>query len=156
MYCPSCGKAVKKGVTYCTRCGARADGSREYAAGKLSESSFITLVAGLMGIPIAGLGVVIGLMSAMKEMGFSKELIIVFMSLGFLLLLAAEAVFIWLLVQNRAGRADKEMGDNAGLKGVETRELGAAQMRELSEPVPSVTESATRPFEAIPRESKMR
>ena len=155
MYCASCGKAAKKGVTYCTRCGARADGSTEHAASKLTEASFITLVAGLMGIPIAGLGVVIGLMSVMKEMGFSKELIIVFASLGFLLLLAAEAVFIWLLVQNRAGRADKENGVNAGLKGVETRELGEAQVRALPEPMPSVTESATRPFEAIPRESKM-
>ncbi|HEV7904695.1 MAG TPA: zinc ribbon domain-containing protein [Pyrinomonadaceae bacterium] len=154
MYCASCGKAVKKGVTYCTRCGARADGGTEHAASKLSESSFITLVAGLMGIPIAGLGVVIGLMSVMKEMGFSKELIIVFMSLGFLLLLAAEAVFIWLLVQNRA-RADKEKGSSAGLKGVETKELGAAQVRALSEPMPSVTEGATRPFEAIPHESKL-
>jgi hypothetical protein len=93
-------------------------------------------------------------MSVMKEMGFSKELIIVFASLGFLLLLAAEAVFIWLLVQNRA-RADKETGNDAELKAVETKELGAAQPRELSEPMPSVTESATRPFEAIPRESKM-
>lgn len=154
MYCPSCGKAVKKGVSYCTRCGARADGSTEHAASKLSESSFIILVAGLIGIPIAGLGVVIGLMSVMKEMGFSKELIIVFMSLGFLLLLAAEAVFIWLLVQNRA-RADKEKATNAELKRVETKELGAAQVRALSDPMPSVTESATCPFEAIPRESKM-
>ena len=88
-------------------------------------------------------------------MGFSKEVILVFMSLGFLLLLAAEAVFIWLLVQNRAGRTDKETGDNAELKGVETKELGAAQVRALSEPMPSVTESETRPFEAVPRGSKM-
>jgi hypothetical protein len=154
MYCPSCGKAVKRGVSYCTRCGARADGATEPAAGKLSESSFITLVAGLLGIPIAGLGVVIGLMSVMKEMGFSKELIIVFMSLGFLLLLAAEVVFIWLLLQNRT-RTGKDTGDNISLKKVELKELNEAQVRALSEPVPSVTESATRPFEAIPRESKM-
>lgn len=108
-----------------------------------------------MGIPIAGLGIIIGLMSVMKEMGFSKELIIAFSSLSFLLLLAAEAVFIWLLLQNRT-RTDKETRNNAQLKDVEIKELGEAQVRELSEPIPSVTENTTRSFEAINLKPKMR
>lgn len=155
MHCSSCGEAVNQDVSYCTRCGARTNDATGYAASKLSESSFNLLVAGILGIPIAGLGIVIGLMSVMKEMGFSKELIIAFMSLGFLLLLAAEAVFIWLLLQNRT-RADKETGNNAQLREVEINKLGEAQVRELSEPIPSVAENTTRSFEAIHREPKMR
>jgi hypothetical protein len=154
MFCAACGKSVKQGVTYCTRCGARADGSPGHAASKLSEASFNTLIAGMMGIPIAGLGIVIGLMSVMKELGFGLPLIIVFTSVSFLLLLSAETVFILLLLQNRA-RADRESAADARLPKAEPRELAEAQPLELPDPLPSVTEEPTRAFAPIPRDPNL-
>jgi len=154
MYCSSCGEGIKQGVIFCTRCGTRANGVTDHAVGKLSESSFNTLVGGMMGIPIAGLGIMIGLIAVMKETGFSKGLMIVFTALSFLLLVAAEAVFIWLLLHNRA-RTVQEGGDQAQLKKVETKELGEAKVWELAQPMTSVTENTTRAFEPIPRESKI-
>jgi len=133
-------------VTYCTRCGARAAVTTE--PGRLPESSFNILIAGILGIPIAGVGVAIGLMSVMKEMGFTKVWIIAFVSLCFLLLVAAETVFVWLLLQNRA-RKDTATSTDAELNGAATKQLGEA--KEVAQPLGSVTESATRPFEPVPR-----
>ncbi len=145
MYCSSCGAAVIKDLNYCKHCGAKLSGAKERGAGKLSEDSFIFLIACIIGIPIAGLGIVIGLMEVMKkEIGFSNELILVFTSLSFLLLLAAESVFIWLLL-NRT-RAVKETGDKAGSKKV--------TIKELAEPAPSVTENTTAFIEPLHSESK--
>lgn len=156
MFCSSCGKAVIQNASYCNHCGSRANGAKEPAAGKLSESSLNVLLGGILGIPIAGLGIIIGLMSVMrKEMGFSNGLIIAFTSLSFLLMLAAEAAFIYMLWQYRA-KTVKETRDNAQFKEVETKELGDARVRELPEPVPSVTEYTTRSFEPIHREQKTR
>jgi hypothetical protein len=66
------------------------------------------LVAGILGIPIAGLGVVIGLMSVMKEMGFRTELIIAFTSLSFLLFLAAETVLVAAAKPQKDGRTNQQ------------------------------------------------
>lgn len=155
MYCSSCGKAVNQGLSYCNHCGARANDAKEPTANKLSESSFNLLLAGILGIPIAGFGVIIGLMSVMKEIGFSSALIIAFTFLSFLPLLAAEATFIWSLVQNRT-RPFKETGDDAQLKEAVIKGLGSAQVRELSEPIQSVTEHTTRSFEPRHREPNTR
>ena len=150
MYCSSCGQAVNQGLSYCKHCGAKVSGTKERDASNLSEESRNFLLAGILGIPIAGVGVIIGLMSVMKQIGFSNELIIVFTSLGFLLLLIAEVVFIWSLLQNRT-RTVKETSDNIQLKEVEMKRFNEAQVRELSEPIPSVTENTTRSFEPIHR-----
>src|SRR4030095_15959889 len=99
MHCSSCGKAVVQALSYCNHCGARVGGTKEHDTGKLSESSLNVLLAGILGIPIAGLGIMIGLMMVMKkELGFGNEVIIAFTLLSFLLLLAAEGVFVWMLI----------------------------------------------------------
>lgn len=146
VHCSSCGNAIDTSVIYCTRCGAKATATTE--SGRLPESSFNILIAGILGIPIAGVGVAIGLLSVMKEVGFTKFWIIAFVSLCFLLLLAAETVFIWLLVQNRA-RKDTATSIEPQLEGAATKQLGEA--KEVAQPLGSVTEGATRPFEPVPR-----
>lgn len=148
MYCSSCGKDVIQGVSYCNQCGARVSSANERDTTRLSESSFNTLLAGVMGIPIAGLGIIIGLMSVMKkELGFSKTLIVTFTCLSFLLLLIAEAIFVWLLWSHR--RTVHATDDKDQLKVAQTKELGEAPAREFAEPVVSVTENTTRTFEPV-------
>lgn len=154
MHCSSCGQAIVEGLSYCKHCGARVDGAKEHNPIKLPEASLNVILGGILGIPIAGLGIVIGLMSVMKkELGFSNSVIIIVTFLSFLLLLAAEAALIWLLLQTRT-RTVRETGDGSQLTEVVTKELGEAQVRELYEPVPSVTENTTRPFEPVHREPK--
>lgn len=124
-------------------------------ANKLSEASLNFLLVGILGIPIAGIGVIIGLMSVMKnELGFSTELIITFVRLSFLMLLAAESVFIWLLISRT--RAAKKSGENARPEESVAQGLGQAPARELSEPAHSVTENTTRNLEPVYHESKTR
>jgi hypothetical protein len=159
MYCSKCGELVLQGLNYCKNCGAKVNGAKADDTGKLSESSFNLLVAAVMSIPIAGLGIIIGLMSVMKkELGFSSELIVIFVLASFLLLLVSEAVLIWLLLQRT--RTVKETGDSSRLKDdaqlpeVVIKGLNAAKTRELGEPVPTVIENTTRSLEPVMRESK--
>jgi hypothetical protein len=161
MYCSTCGTAVIKGLNYCKNCGARIGGAKPDEADKLSESSFNLLVAAILSIPIAGLGIIIGLMSVMKEkLGFSNELIIPFIAGAFLLLIVSETALIWLLIQRtkmvkKAGD-DSSSKNNAQLQEVVIKGLNAAKTRELIEPIPTVTESTTRSLEPVAREPKTR
>ena len=158
MFCSNCGKVVGKGLNYCKNCGAKVSDTKSGDIGKLSEASFNTLIAGIMVMPIAGIGIIIGSMSFMKNTGFTNESIIACALISFALLVAAEATFIWLLWSRT--RTIKETVDNfylkenAKLKLIAAKELGAAQMREFVQPIPSVTEHTTRPLETMRREPK--
>jgi len=161
MYCSGCGTAIIPGLNYCKNCGARVSGAKKDNAGKLSESSFNLLVAAVLAIPIAGLGIIIGLMSVMKkELGFSSELIITFVSLSFLLLLISEAALVWLLIQRTKkvieNGENEPLRENAQLNEVMIKGLNPAKTRELAEPIPSVIDDTTRSLELNPLETKKR
>jgi len=158
MFCSKCGQFIGEGLNFCKSCGAKVSDAKSGDVGKLSESAFITLVSGIIAIPIAGLGVVIGLMSVMKESGFSSDAIFISMLISFALLLAAEVTFIWLL-WSRTRTVKETVGDtnfkeNAQINSAAAKELGAAQTRDFVEPISSITEHETRPLETIRRESK--
>jgi hypothetical protein len=128
-------------------------GAMERESSRLSEASLNLLLGGILGLPITGLGIIIGLMSVMKkEMGFNNELIIAFTLMSFVLRLAAEGAFIWLLVHR--ARAFRETGGNASLKEGVIKSLHTAQVRELSEPPSSITENTTRSFEPLEHEPR--
>lgn len=159
MYCSTCGAAVLQGLNYCKNCGARIGGAKQEETGKLSEASFNLLVAAILSIPIAGLGIIIGLMSVMKEkLGFNNELIIAFVGGAFLLLVVSETALIWLMLQRAkiVQKTDDEARpkDNAQLPDVVIKGLDAAKTRDLVKPMPTVVEHTTRSLEPIARESK--
>jgi hypothetical protein len=159
MYCSTCGEAVIQGLNYCKNCGARVNGAKVDEADKLSESSFNLLVTAVLSIPIAGLGIIIGLMSVMKDkLGFSNELIGAVVAGAFLLLFTSETALIWLLIQRtkivRKTDDNSRLKDSAQLPEVVIKGLDAAKTRELAEPIPSVIENTTRSLEPVAREAK--
>src|SRR5882724_1195797 len=96
MYCSSCGSAVTPGLSYCNRCGSELTAKK--AAPKNTTQLSESLVWAIVGVSVGGLALIIGLMAVMKnELHFDNQLIVLISLLSFLLLLAAETVFIWLL-----------------------------------------------------------
>lgn len=153
MYCSSCGGAVTPGRSYCNHCGAKLGGANTDAAAGQAQLSQDSLVWAIVSVFVVGMGTTIGLMAMLKQLlGLGQGIIIAFGLLGFALMIAVESVFIYMLLSRRRGA--KEAGDRQEAKGQTTRELDAAQTRALPEPVPSVTEQATRAFEPAYTERK--
>jgi hypothetical protein len=151
MYCPSCGVAVKQGLSYCNYCGAKLSGAE--SAVKSSEVKAGSLVFAMVAVFVFGFAAITFLMGMMKVvLGLNVGLVLAFMLLPFLLMLVLEGVFIWLLLRRHRGA--EETGDTALSKEQATKELNAAQGRALPEAMPSVTEHTTRAFEPIHRERK--
>lgn len=151
MYCSSCGAAVAQNLSYCHRCGAKVIGATDESINQPAELFPESLVWAIVSVFIVGLGAIIGLMAVMKEVvGFNLSIILAVTVVSFLLMLAVEGVLIWLLLHGKKGA--KEVNDAQRLKEQATKELGAAQPRALPDPVPSVTEHATRAFEPSYRE----
>jgi hypothetical protein len=156
MYCPSCGKKVNPDLSYCNQCGARIGAGNEPDPNALSESSFNLLVGSLLTIPIVGIGLILGLMVVMKrELGFRDEVVMSVVFLSFLLLLAAEAGFIWLMLSRTKRRKAKtgknETSEPAQLNEPVVKSLAEPRPLGFSEPVPSVTDHTTRTLDPVKR-----
>ncbi|MGH9871272.1 MAG: hypothetical protein ACRD9S_02265 [Pyrinomonadaceae bacterium] len=149
MYCSSCGAAVGKGLSYCKNCGAKSPG----AIAKPSELFPDSLVWAIVTIFVVGLGSIIGLAALMKKLfDSSSEVINVVILLGFLLMIAIEAVFIWLLLRQKSAMKKAHEIEQPTKT---TKELYEPPARVLTEgAIPSVTEHTTRSFEPIHSERK--
>lgn len=153
MYCSSCGGTVARGTSYCNICGAKLSSAKDESVAKPAELFSDSLIWAIVAVFTIGLGVTIGLMAVMKDLlNFSQGWIIGFTLLSFLLTFVVVGVFISLLLQRK--RDVQKASDTAQLKEQTTRELDAAHVRTLPEPVPSVTEHTTRTFEPIYSERK--
>jgi hypothetical protein len=140
MYCSNCGSAVSPNLTYCNHCGARLSRVKEVA-----PKHILFFMAAVF---IFGLAAIIGLMAVMRYV-FGPEnlgLIIAFTSLSFLIMLAVEGVFVWMLLGRKKGA--KETGDTERLNKQTAKELGEGKAGMLPEPALSVTEHTTRTLEA--------
>jgi hypothetical protein len=146
LYCSNCGSAVSPNLTYCNHCGAKVSGAKVVEPENLLF--FITAVF------VFGLAAIIGLLAVMKYV-FGPEnlgLIIAFTSLSFLVMLAVEGVFIWMLLDRKRG--GKETDDIEQFKKQTAKDLGAAQAGMLPEPALSVTEHTTRTLEPVEEEAR--
>ncbi|MEN3332966.1 MAG: Double zinc ribbon [Blastocatellia bacterium] len=144
MFCPSCGTEVPPSLSYCNRCGAALN-AKARSESKLSATYPESLIWATVAVTVGGLAILIGLMAVMKEAHFDEGLIAGFTGLAFLLLLAAESVFIWLLLRSRRGA--KETSHVIQPQKSTMRELDAAPARGLPEPSSSVAEHTTRTLE---------
>ena len=140
MYCSTCGKAVTPGLSYCNHCGARLSGAKDDGISKSSEVKPEKLLFFMTAVFVFGLGAIIFLLMALR-MVFGPEnphLIISFTLLSFLIMLALEGVFIWMLLSRKKTQTAKEPGE-------------ATKARMLPEPALSVTEHTTRTLETVDR-----
>jgi len=145
MFCPSCGTEVASSLSYCNRCGAELN-VRAHSLINSSDNLLISIVWAIVAVTVLGLGVIIGLLALMKEtLHFNDGPIMGFALLSFLMLMAADGVFIWLLSRLRIGA--KDAGDKIKLPRQTLRELDATPARRLPEPAMSVTETTTRALE---------
>jgi hypothetical protein len=159
MFCSACGNQLVTGLSFCNKCGAPTGAAKDKDKSRdpdlLSESSINFLVAGMIGIPIAGIGVIIGLVSVLKkELHFEDGVVLTFTLMAFILLLAAELGILFLLfTRTRSSKKYRE-----SLRENEVRFQPQAELREgitnaLGEargtPVGSVTENTTRSFEHV-------
>lgn len=149
MFCSSCGSAVTSGLSFCNRCGAELH--KKKSGFEIPESLIWAIVA----VSVGGLALIIGLMAVMKnELHFDNQLILLVTLLSFLPLLAAEIVFIWMMIKSSRHAKHREPipGPASELRGTATKELGEARERFLNEPALSVTEQTTRTLEAVEHE----
>ena|SRR5215216_417431 len=133
MYCSTCASAVSPNLTYCNHCGAKLNGAK---GDNLTKNLLFFMTA----VFVFGLGAIVLLMMAMR-MVFGPEylpLTIAFTLLSFLIMLAVESVFVWML-----------LGLKKGAKEVAKDE---AKARMLPEPVLSVTEHTTNLLETADRD----
>ena len=144
MYCPSCGTEAAPSLSYCNRCGGELN-AKSRGAARRSDSYPESLIWAIVAVSVGGLAILIGLIAVMRESLHDEGLIAGFAGLAFLLILAAESVFIWLLLRSRMG--GKEAGDKIKPQKPTLRDLDAASPRELPQPAISVTESTTRALE---------
>src|SRR5437016_13015187 len=148
MYCPSCAVAVAEGLSYCNFCGAKL--TLSVGGAESSEVKPGTLIAAMAFVFIFGLaaiGFLVVILKAVFELNVGP--ILAFTSLSFLILLVLEGIFIRLLFQRSR---TKQAPDTGQFKGPASKELHAAPARESAEPLPSVTEHTTRPFDPVYRE----
>jgi heme/copper-type cytochrome/quinol oxidase subunit 2 len=146
MYCSTCGAALAQGLSYCNRCGARSGADARDADRPRPE----TLVMAMVTVFVFGIAAFTGLLAVMKHYGINDGLTNGFTMMVFLLMVAIEAVFIWMLLSGRRAAEGKQ--EAARLKEQTTQELEGANARALQDAPPSVTEHATRTFEPAYRE----
>lgn len=144
MFCPSCGKDVNAGLSYCNQCGARLNGAGDPRA--IPASSFNMTLGAVLALPFVGLAMMLGVIAALKNgMGFKDDFIFVVTFLTFILFAIAEiACVIMLLTRSRAPKAAKHRGkfQTGQLPTSEPRGLGSPTFEPM--PVGSVTDHTTR------------
>ena len=154
MYCPSCGKEVISGLSFCNFCGVRLSAPVD-DPNALASSSFNLLVGVVIGIPVIGLGLIIALMAVMKNgLGFRDDMIFVVVFLTFLLLFIAEIGTLFMMIS----RTKKPKSKTETLPAAGSKAAGAIDdvvLKGLNastfEGIPSVTEHTTRTLDAAYR-----
>lgn len=158
MYCSSCGKSINPDLRYCNHCGARLNDDPGVGKMKIPQSSFNLMVIGLLGLPIAGIGVIIGLLSVMKkELGFGDEMIGIVAVMCISLLVLAELGLLWLLwssTRTPKHTAERPNPNVLSAPDIVFKGLPESRIEPINNPVPSVTEHTTKTLDAVPIQQK--
>jgi hypothetical protein len=151
MYCSSCGVAVTQGLSYCNYCGAKlSTGDSSDKPPDIRPGGLVTMMVATF---IMGLFVITIFMGVMKSvLHFEYGPLVAFTTLGFLIMLMLEGIFIRLLFRPLK-RRDSEPRNTFQNDRASTKEL-EAQSRVPMEPIASVTEHTTRAFDPVFSERK--
>lgn len=148
MYCSACGVAVAKGLSFCNYCGARLPATEE--ALEFREVRPGLLVSAMAGIFVLGLPGIVFLIFMLKAVGLDPQQTMAFAWTSLLLLVALEAVFLFLLLRRKPRKDKSDQGHR--FPNPQTKELDMKHAGVLPEPLPSVTEHTTRAFDPAPRQ----
>lgn len=152
MYCSSCGVASTPGLSYCNRCGASLSITKDRDATKPSQSAVNALMDSTFWVTVFGLGAIVGGVAAMKALDFREVFIIAYMILSTVAFLGIYGMHFWQFIRLTSG--GKKSSKTREVEEPDTRELGPAPARVISEFRPSVTEHTTRAFEPTPTKQK--
>jgi hypothetical protein len=104
----------------------------------------------MVAVFVFGLGAIMGLLAVMKSVFPQPDnigLVIFFTLISFLIMLAVEGVFIWMLLGRKRGA--KAASDTERLEESEAKALSGAKVRLLPDSALSVTEHTTRDLEPV-------
>ena len=148
MYCSSCGAEASAGLSYCKRCGARLNGIGDMDDSEYVRKRYEALVVAAIAMTfLGGIGLTIALMVFMKQLGFNDGLVLGFGLLTLTLMVATEAVFVWLLMRQKSRSAKSTDAERQA--NLTTSDFGPADIRALPEPVASITDHTTRLIEPV-------
>lgn len=139
MYCSACGNPLSPGLSYCNRCGANLSQRGESKTSPVN--AFLTAIT-LIGV--IGLGIMLGgAMTLRIEAHLDGSLIGFFMLFTFSIVIVTEVLLVKQL--SRFSSEPKQFPAPT-FKNVQ-KELPPVQVRNLAEPMTSVTENTTRTLE---------
>jgi hypothetical protein len=144
MYCQSCGQSLSKQMKFCNRCGAQLPAGAESSKERLDE-----YLTGLFWITVFGLGLILGGLALMKQVGLNDTISAAYLALSSI----AFIINFWLnlaeiLRIQKSARRELE----GAAQGLDTNELGPAESPLALESAPSVTENTTRTLEPASKE----
>lgn len=147
MYCHACGIALTQPTKYCNRCGAQLVPTRTTRKDKPAEKRQDDYLEGLFWITVFGLGFIVGGSVALKAVGFSSLVILVYAVLSSTAFLINFVLGLWgalrIMHGMKEGRVELQPSP-------ETAELNPARPEMFLTPAHSVTENTTRSFEPVP------
>jgi len=150
MYCSNCATPLTPGLSYCHRCGANLKGPSE-STPTANTGMFGALLTAVVVLGVIGMGIMLGgYLVLRKEAGVSQEFAVLFMFFIFLITFVTEIFLVRQLARLTEGNVRTKTITPATIP----RELRAATVGSLGEPVASVTENTTRTLEYAPREQR--
>lgn len=143
MYCSTCGSAIPLNLSYCNHCGAELKGTESVRTGEPGLPPGL-LVGGIFGVTVGGLFATAALLVVTRDVpNFPAAWVMAIVFFAFLLILAADFLFAFLLLRS------KQRGKEPEIKKLATQELRERTIPALPQPEFSVTEHTTRNLEPV-------
>lgn len=145
MYCAHCATPLAPGLSFCNHCGASLKEPEQHRGGAVSK-----LLTAVVLVAVFGLGIMFAGPIALKKGGeIDGDPLVLFIVLTFFLLTMIEIFLLRHLSHELGIRKDGASPQQKAFQqsARSPRELQATPLRNLAEPIPSVTENTTRTLE---------
>jgi|ERR1051326_7898003 flagellar basal body-associated protein FliL len=148
MFCSACGVAINQGLTYCKNCGTKVSREDERRPAEPKPENIIMMMVATF---VMGVCAIAALMVVLKAIQFEFGPLMAITMMGFLIMIALEGIFTYLLFR---GRQRGEVKDAKLTSAQSTTKQLEAQSQFPLQPVESVTENTTRTLDPVFSERK--